>query len=67
MQNYANGPEIPMGFGMALAENMPAMEYFSSLSHEKQQAVIAHTHQIRSKREMQAYVRSLVEQPPSFY
>ena len=50
MQNYANGPEIPMGFGMALAENMPAMEYFASLSHEQQQAVIAHTHQIRSKK-----------------
>ena len=46
---------------------MPAMEYFASLSHEQQQAVITHTHQIRSKKEMQAYVRSLVEQPPSFY
>ena len=46
MQNYANGPEIPMGFGMALAENMPAMEYFASLSHEQQQAVIAHTHPV---------------------
>lgn len=67
MPNYANGPEIPMGFGMALAENSSAMQYFASLSDEQQQAVIAHTHQIRSKKEMQAYVRSLVEQPPAFY
>ena len=28
MTNYVNGPEIPMGLGMALAENLNAMEYF---------------------------------------
>ena len=52
MTNYVNGPEIPMGLGMALAENLNAMEYFASLSPAQQQAVIERTHQIRSKQEM---------------
>ena len=58
-QNFAEGPEIPMGLGMALAQNLDAMNRFASLSEEKRRAVIAHTHEIRSKEEMRAYVDSL--------
>ena len=60
MQNFANGPEIPVGLGMALAMNVDAMNYFSSLSDEGRQTIIDRTHSIHSKKEMQAFVRSLV-------
>ena len=63
MTNYVNGPEIPMGLGMALAENLNAMEYFASLSPAQQQAVIERTHQIRSKQEMRSCVQSLPSTP----
>ena len=52
--------DMPMGLGMALMQNKPAMEYFSSLSDEAKQRIIEHTHSIESKEEMQAYVDSLV-------
>lgn len=58
-KNLANGPEIPMGLGMALAQNKPAMEVFSAMTPAQQQAVIDHTHSVQSKKEMQAYVASL--------
>lgn len=61
MTNYANGPEIPMGLGMALAQDNGAMDYFASLSHEEQQRIIDHTHQINSRQEMQQYVNSLFD------
>ena len=58
-KNLANGPEIPMGLGMALAKNLDAMNSFSNLPAEEQQQIIAHTHEIRSRKEMQAYVDHL--------
>jgi len=60
MENMTNGPEIPMGLGMALAQNLPAINYFSSLPHNEQQRIIDHTHAIQSKREMQSFVQALV-------
>lgn len=50
-----------MGLGMALAENLDALNYFASLSHQQQQTVIDHTHQIRSKQEMRSFVDHLAE------
>ena len=58
-QNLANGPDIPMGLGMALAQNKAAMEAFSAMTPAQQQTVIDHTHSIGSKKEMQAYVAGL--------
>lgn len=51
--------ELPLGFGMVLAQNPQAMEYFSKQSREKQQEILAYTHSIRSRSEMHAYVQSL--------
>lgn len=59
MESLLSSNEIPIGLGMALAENVEAMEYFSSLSKEEKQAIIDHTHSIGSKREMQEYVNSM--------
>ena len=59
MENYANGPEIPMGLGMALAQNQSAMTYFANCTKERKQQIIDHTHSVSSRREMQAFVSSL--------
>lgn len=60
-KNYVNGPEIPMGFGMALAQNSEAMDRFSAFPEAKKRAVIEHTHQIRSKKEMQLYAQEIAQ------
>ena len=60
MENYANGKDIPMGFGMALAQNEQAMEYFARLPKERQQEIINGTHTIHSKKEMKNYVGSII-------
>lgn len=59
-KNYVNGRAMPLGLGMALAQNIEAMNYFSSLDHGKQQQVIEHTHEIRSNNEMRQFVSHLV-------
>ena len=56
MDNYLNGSEIPLGLGMALAENLPALQYFASLSPQQQQEVVNRTHSVNSKEEMQQLV-----------
>lgn len=50
---------MPLGFGMALAQNPAAMQAFSSLPQSQKQEVIQGTHQIHSKQEMAAYVNQL--------
>jgi len=59
MQNYVNGPEIPLGLGMALAQNGDALTHFAALSAERKQEIIEHTHGISSKNEMRAFVNSI--------
>ena len=53
-------PEIPVGFGMALAQRPEAMQKFTSLSETKQQEIITGTHSIRSKQEMRKYVNDMM-------
>ncbi|MBU5626945.1 hypothetical protein KQI82_08495 [Oscillibacter sp. MSJ-2] len=52
--------DLPMGFGMALVQNQSAMEAFSSMTPEQQQAIISQTHRVHSKEEMQTLVESIV-------
>ena len=54
------GPDIPMGFGMALAQNPDAMDVFSGLTQDQRRRVLEKTGRIRSKEEMRSYVDSLV-------
>ncbi|MEE1019764.1 MAG: hypothetical protein UH824_09815 [Acutalibacteraceae bacterium] len=51
--------ELPMGLGMALAQNESAMQKFESLTEPQKQAVINATHSVKSKREMRQLVRDL--------
>lgn len=54
-----NMEDLPLGFGMALAQRSEAMQRFCALTDEEQRMVIDHTHQIHSKQEMQAFVDHL--------
>lgn len=51
--------ELPLGFGIALSKNPSAMEYFSTLTPAHRREIIAHTHTIRSKEEMERFVGKL--------
>ena len=53
--------ELPLGFGMSLAQNESAMKQFESLSDSEKQAVIQKAHHVASKAEMSALVNSLID------
>lgn len=52
--------ELPLGFGMALAQHPDALQRFASLPEAERQAVIDGAHAVRSKEEMRAYVERLM-------
>ena len=54
-----NYTELPLGLGIALANNNDAMEYFSTLTPAHRREIIAHTHTIRSKEEMEKFVNNM--------
>ena len=51
MDHYLSNPEIPMGLGMALAQNVSAMERFAAMSEQEQQQIVSLTQSIESNRE----------------
>lgn len=59
MDKNFKSPDIPLGLGLALAKNPPAMESFSQMTNEQKRSLIAQTHAITSSKEMEAFVRSL--------
>lgn len=52
---------LPLGLGMALAQNEPAMQKFESMTQAEKQAIIRQAHQIGSKSEMQQLVSGLAD------
>ena len=54
------GKELPLGFGMALAQNEAAMQQFESMTDSEKQAVLQQAHNVNSKREMQQLVAGIV-------
>ena len=50
---------LPLGFGMALAQNEAAMHRFEMLTEAEKQEVIQRTHAVRSKGEMRQLVAGL--------
>ena len=52
---------LPLGFGMALAQNEAAMKRFEALSEAEKQALIEQTHTVSSKSEMRRLVDSLTD------
>ena len=59
MESLLNDDSIPIGLGMALAQNLDALAAFSALSGEQKQRLIERTHGVHSKQEMQALVEVL--------
>ena len=51
--------DIPLGLGMALAQNVKAMERFSSLSDAEKQKIVAQAHSVNSRNEMHMFVERL--------
>ncbi len=51
--------KVPIGFGMALAVNEPAMNAYSKMTESQKQAIITKAHNVRSEREMHDLVASL--------
>ncbi len=51
--------KVPIGFGMALAVNEPAMNAYSAMTEEQKQDIINKAHNVRSEREMHDLVASL--------
>ena len=51
--------KVPIGFGMALAANEPAMNAYAAMTEEQKQAIINKAHNVRSEKEMHDLVNSL--------
>lgn len=51
--------DLPLGFGLALAQNTNALDAFSGMTEQQKKEIIKKTHSIQSKQEMQAFVNSL--------
>ena len=54
------GKELPLGFGMALAQNEAAMQQFESMTDSEKQTILQQAHSVNSKREMQQLVAGIV-------
>ena len=51
--------KVPIGFGMALAQNTAAMNRYAHLSESQKQDILNKAHNVRSEKEMYALVTGL--------
>lgn len=51
--------KIPLGFGMALAQNTAAMNRYAHLNEQEKQDILNRAHNVRSEKEMYTLVASL--------
>lgn len=51
--------KVPIGFGMALAQNTAAMNRYAHLTADQKQDILNKAHNIRSEKEMYSLVASL--------
>lgn len=51
--------KVPIGFGMALAMNPPALNAYSAMTEEQKQAILNRAHNACSEKEMRALVADL--------
>ena len=52
--------KVPIGFGMALAQNEAAMIRYAALPEQQKQEILTKAHNVRSEKEMYSLVASLV-------
>ena len=51
--------KVPIGFGMALAQNTAAMNAYAAMTEQQKQAILNKAHNVRSEKEMLSLVASL--------
>lgn len=51
--------KVPIGFGMALAQNTAAMNHYAHLTEAQKQDILSKAHNVRSEKEMYNLVASL--------
>lgn len=51
--------KVPIGFGMALAMNEPALNAYSAMTEAQKQAILDKAHNARSEKEMHQIVNSI--------
>lgn len=54
--------DLPLGFGMALAQYPQAMDRFAHMTDREQEQVLSQIHNINSKKEMQSFVARLTRE-----
>ena len=54
--------KVPIGFGMELAMNAPAMAAYAAMSEGEKQIVLQKAHNARSKKEMHTSVAGLAKE-----
>ena len=60
-QEQRQEAEIPLGFGMSLAQNAAALRSFSHLPEDQRRSVLNGARGIRTRQEMEAYVDRLAQ------
>jgi len=53
--------KVPIGFGMELAMNQPAMAAYAAMSEAQKQEVLQRAHNARSRTEMRAVVNGIIK------
>ena len=51
--------KVPIGFGMALAMNPPALNAYSAMTEEQKQAILSKAHNAKSEKEMHDIVNHI--------
>ena len=54
---------LPVGFGMALAQNETALRKYQALTKDEKNALINRVHGVQSKAEMRRLVAELADRP----
>lgn len=51
--------KVPIGFGMALAMNPPALNAYSAMTEQQKQAILSKAHNAQSEKEMHDIVNHI--------
>lgn len=61
MEDRNHRDDVPLGFGMALAQNEKALEKFAQLDERQKQRFLFEARHVRNKNEMQSIVERIGE------
>ena len=56
--------KVPVGFGMALAQNTAAMNHYAHLPEKEKKNILDQAHNVRSEMEMYSLVAALANRMP---